>query len=324
MSPGTEESPNSPRGRPTGDNGPTTPAAPDDLPNLPEVSDVTDVHTDGSVAGYRAHRTLRLSVELQRQWRRKRTQLVLAFLALLPCILVVALEIGEHEPDRRSTGFIDLATASAPNFAVLALFVSGSFLLPMIVALYFGDTVASEASWASLKYLLSIPVPRHRLLRQKTAASAVLSTCSLAVLPLVSLGLGTLWYGTGAAVSPDGDALPFGDSVVALALGTAYIVIQLSWVAALGLLLSVSANTPLGAVGGTLLVSVLSQILDQLTVLGDLRDFLPTHFTFAWLDLIATDIDWTEMATGALSAALYATVFYLLAAYRFARKDIMS
>ncbi|PXY28543.1 ABC transporter permease [Prauserella flavalba] len=301
----------------------TDPAALDELTDAAS-SEATEVGADGAVAGYRAGRTLRLGVELRRQLRRRRTQLVLGFVALLPFILVVAFEIGDANPNNRSGGFIDLATASAPNFVVLAMFVSGSFLLPMIVALYFGDTIASESSWSSLKYLLAIPVPRHRLLRQKAITSALLSALTLAVLPVVSLIVGVLWYGAGDAISPTGDSISFGQSVLAILLGTVYIMIQLAWVAGLGLLLSVSTEAPLGAVGGAVLVSILSQILDQITALGGLRDFLPTHFSFAWMDLIATDIDWTDMASGALSAVLYATIFGLLAARRFATKDITS
>jgi len=123
----------------------TDPAALDELTDAAS-SETTEVGADGAVAGYRASRTLRLGVELRRQLRRRRTQLVLGFVALLPFILVVAFEIGDANPNNRSGGFIDLATASAPNFVVLAMFVSGSFLLPMIVALYFGDTIASESS----------------------------------------------------------------------------------------------------------------------------------------------------------------------------------
>lgn len=298
-------------------------AALDELTEAARRKKIT-VGADGGVAGYRPGRTLRLGVELRRQLRRRRTQLVLAFVAILPFILVLAFEIGNDNPNRRSGGFIDLATASAPNFVVLALFVSGSFLLPMIVALYFGDTVASESSWSSLKYLLAVPVPRQRLLRQKAVASALLATLTVVLLPLVALLVGVLWYGTGEAVSPTGDSISFSRSLVAIALATAYILIQLSWVAGLGLVLSVSTDAPLGAVGGTVLVAILSQILDQITALGDLRDVLPTHYSFAWLDLIASDIDWTDMAGGALSALVYATVFWWLASRRFATKDITS
>ncbi|MQA07495.1 MAG: ABC transporter permease subunit [Pseudonocardiaceae bacterium] len=296
------------------------------------ITDLTEVAShehsgwqrSGAVTGYRANRTLPLRIELARQLRRRRTQLVLGFILLLPFILVVAFEIGEANPNRRSGGFVDLATASAPNFVVFALFVSGSFLLPMVVALFFGDTIASEASWSSLKYLLAAPVPRHRLLRQKFITSGLLSLLALTLLPAVALAVGVFWYGTGQAVSPAGDAIPFGTSVIAIGLSICYIVVHLFWLAGLALLLSVSTDAPLGAVGGAVLVSILSQILDQITALGELRNYLPTHYAFAWSDLIATDIDWSNMASGALSAVAYGTVFTLLAARRFSTKDITS
>ncbi|MGH3951045.1 MAG: ABC transporter permease, partial [Pseudonocardiaceae bacterium] len=284
----------------------------------------TDVDESGAVAGYQSSRTLRFGVELQRQLRRRRTQLLLGLVTLLPFVLVVAFEIGEADPDRRSGGFVDLATASAPNFVVFTLLVSASFLLPMIVALFFGDTIASEASWSSLKYLLAIPVPRHRVLRQKALVAGALSVFALGLLPAVALAIGVFWYGAGDAVSPTGDAVPFGASLFALVLAVVYIVIQLTWVAGLALFLSVSTDAPLGAVGGAVLVSILSQILDQITALEDLRNYLPTHYAMAWLDLIATDVEWTDLANGALTSLCFATVFALLAARRFAHKDITS
>lgn len=284
----------------------------------------TEVSADGSAAGYKARRTLPIRVELQRQIRRRRTQFVLGFLVLLPFILALSFEIGSSDPNRRSGGFVDLATASGINFVVLTLFVSGSFLLPMIVALFFGDTIASEASWSSLKYLLAAPIPRHRLLRQKAVSSGILSFFALALLPAVALGVGVAWYGAGEVVSPTGEAAPFADGVLGMALAVCYIAINLFWVAGLALFLSVTTDAPLGAVGGTVLVSILSQILDQIEPLGDLRNYLPTHYSMAWADLLSTDIDWSEMTRGTFSALVYGGVFTLLAASRFKTKDITS
>jgi len=282
-----------------------------------------EVQADGSVVGYKARRTLRLRVELARQLRRRRTQLILGLLLLLPFILVIAFEIGSANP-QRTGGFIDLATASAPNFVVTALFVSCSFLLPMVVAIFFGDTIASEASWSSLKYLLAMPVPRGRVIRQKAITSGLLSVIALVLLPAVSLVVGMIWYGVGEAVSPTGDAVSFSDGVLAIAGSTVYIAINLLWVAALALFLSASTDAPLGAVGGTVLVAILSQILDQITALDTIRNYLPTHYAFAWSDLISRDIDWSQMTRGAFSALCYAAVFGFLAIRRFTRKDITS
>lgn len=301
----------------------TDPAAIDELEQA-AVHESLAVAPDGSVAGYKARRTLGLRVELARQLRRRRTMLVLGFLVLLPFILWAAFEFGTSNNARRSGGFVDLATASAPNFVVFVLFASGTFLLPVVVSLFFGDTVASEASWSSLKYLLAAPIPRHRLLRQKTIASGLLSLLAITLLPGVALIVGVIFYGAGEAVSPTGDAVSFSDSMLALVLTICYLAVHLSWMAGLALLLSVSTDAPLGAVGGTVLASILSQILDQITALEGLRNYLPTHYSFAWSDLISTDIDWENMTKGAFSAIAYAGVFGLLAWRRFQTKDITS
>ncbi|MFN2497050.1 MAG: ABC transporter permease, partial [Pseudonocardiaceae bacterium] len=119
----------------------------------------------GAAPGYRASATLPLRVELARQLRRTRTALTLGFLALLPVLLWLAFELGGDDGDSEGVTLVDLATTSAANFVVFTLFSSVGFLLVVVVALFFGDTVASDASWSTLRYLLAAPVPRGRLLR---------------------------------------------------------------------------------------------------------------------------------------------------------------
>ncbi|MGH3673731.1 MAG: ABC transporter permease [Pseudonocardiaceae bacterium] len=278
----------------------------------------------GAAPGYRAAATLPLRVELVRQLRRNRTLLTLGFLALLPFLLWLAFSIGRDGSNRGGATLVDLATSSGLNFTVFALFSTVSFLLVVVVALFFGDTVASEASWSSLRYLLAAPVPRGRLLRQKAEVAALLSVCALVLLPAVAMAVGVVAYGAGDLVSPTGQSLGFLPAAARLLLVPAYLVLQLAWVAGLALLLSVSTDAPLGAVGGAVMLSILSQILETISALGDLRDFLPTRFNSAWADLLASPIDWTHLASGAFSGLAYATVFGLAAWRRFATKDITS
>src|SRR5690606_34212480 len=95
-------------------------------------------------------------------------------------------------------------------------------------------------------------------------------------------------------------------------------------VATLAFLLSVSTDAPLGAVGGAVLVHILSSILDQIGALGGIRNFLPTHFNDAWVGLLSTPIQWDAMVRGTISALAYATIFGALAFWRFLRKDVVS
>ena len=280
--------------------------------------------TQGAAPGYRTAATLPLRVELVRQLRRRRTVLTLGFLALLPFLLWLAFKVGRDNRNRGGTTLVDLATSSGLNFVVFTMFSTASFLLVVVVALFFGDTVASEASWSSLRYLLAAPVPRGRLLRRKAVVAALLSSCALVLLPAVAMAVGVVAYGAGELVSPTGQSLDFLPAASRLALAPVYLVVHLAWVAGLALLLSVSTDAPLGAVGGAVMVSILSQILGTIEALGDLRDYLPTRFNSAWADLLDSPIDWTHLTSGAFSGLAYATVFGLAAWWRFATKDITS
>lgn len=279
---------------------------------------------DGVRATYRPGRTLRLRVELVRQLRRRRTQVTFALVAVLPVVLWIAFSLAPDGPPTGSLNLVDLAQSSGTNFAVFGLFASASFLLVVVVALFFGDTVAAEASWSSLRYLLAAPIPRARLLRQKAVVAAVLSATALVLLPLSALVVGTLAYGAGDLVSPTGESLDHWTAVGRVLLGAAYTVLQLSWVAALALLLSVSTDAPLGAVGGAVMTAIVSQILNQITALEDLRDYLPTRYATAWSDLLAVQVDWGAMTRGVFSALCYALVFGAAAVWRFRRKDVTS
>ena len=278
----------------------------------------------GAASGYRATATLPLRVELVRQLRRRRTVLTVGFLTLLPFLLWIAFKVGRDDRNRGGATLVDLATASGLNFVVFTMFSTVSFLLVVVVALFFGDTVASEASWSSLRYLLAAPVPRGRLLRQKAVVAAVLSAFALVLLPVVALAVGVVAYGAGDLVSPTGQSMDFLTAASRLALAPAYLMAHLAWVAGLALLLSVSTDAPLGAVGGAVMLSILSQILETIDALGNLRDYLPTRFNSAWADLLASPIDWTHLASGAFSGLTYSLAFGLAAWWRFATKDITS
>jgi ABC-2 type transport system permease protein len=274
--------------------------------------------------GYRPNHTLPLRVELVRQLRRRRTQVTFGLVALLPVILWIAFELADDGPPTGSLNLVDLAKGSAANFAVFAQFASAGFLLVVVVALFFGDTVASEASWSSLRYLLAAPIPRARLLRQKAIVAAGLSLAAILLLPVVALLVGSLAYGTGNLVTPTGESLTFATAAGRVLLGAVYIWVHLIWVAALAMLLSVSTDAPLGAVGGAVMVSIVSQILDQITALEDLRDVLPTHYANAWAALLAQQVDWGDITRGVFSAVLYAAVLGAVAVWRFGRKDVTS
>ncbi|MFD7180030.1 ABC transporter permease [Streptomyces sp. NPDC059904] len=275
--------------------------------------------------GYRARRTLPLRVEAVRQLKRRRTLVMGAVLALLPFVLVVAFAIG-GDPGARNgrVTLMDTATASGANFAATCLFVSAGFLLVIPVALFCGDTVASEAGWSSLRYLLAAPVPRARLLWSKLTVALALSLAAMVLLPVVALAVGTAAYGWGPLEIPTGGALPAGTATQRLLVVIAYIFVSQLVTAGLAFWLSTKTDAPLGAVGGAVGLTIVGNVLDAVTALGDWRDFLPAHWQFAWADAIQPRLEWGGMIQGTAVSVTYAVVLFALAFRGFRRKDIVS
>ncbi|MEU9134717.1 ABC transporter permease [Streptomyces sp. NPDC048404] len=275
--------------------------------------------------GYRPSRTLPLRVELVRQLKRRRTLVMGSVLAALPFVLLVAFAIG-GEPGARNgrITLLDTATASGANFAAVNLFVSAGFLLVIPVALFCGDTVASEASWSSLRYLLAAPVPRARLLWSKLTVALGLSLAAMVLLPVVALAVGTAAYGWGPLEIPTGGALSAGTAAQRLFAVIAYIFVSQLVTAGLAFWLSTKTDAPLGAVGGAVGLTIVGNVLDAVTALGHWRDFLPAHWQFAWADAIQPTPEWGGMIQGAAISVTYALVLFALAFRGFRRKDIVS
>ncbi|WP_067794422.1 ABC transporter permease [Actinomadura formosensis] len=273
---------------------------------------------------YNVRRTLPLRVEAVRQFRRRRTLVAFGILLVLPWVLMLAFKLGGDPGPDGVPSLVGVATSSALNFALFALFAATGFLLVVAVALFCGDTVASEAGWSSLRYLLAAPVPRARLLRQKLVVALSYAVVAVVSLPLMSLVAGTVGFGWGDIELPTGGTVPVGTALGRMAIIIGYSLVAQLVVAALAFLLSVTTDSPLGAVGGAVGLVIVSNILDAVTALGSWRDFLPTHWMYAWMDALQPQIQWTGMAKGAAISLAYAVILFALAFRRFRTRDIVS
>lgn len=284
--------------------------------------------SNGAAVGYRPTATLVLRVELRRQLSRRRTQLALGFMVVLPIIVLIAFQFGSGNDSRDNAGqfsaIADIATAGGLNFTLFTLLVSASFLLVVVAALFFGDAIASEASWGSLRYLLAIPVPRGRLLGIKSMVALASSMLALLLLTSTALFVGTLRYGWHPLRSTLAAELPPDIALGRLVAIVGYLALNLMIVGGLAFLLSVSTDAPLGAVGGAVLLNILSSILDQISALGVIRDFLPTHYADAWLGLLSSPVQTDALVRGSVAALGYATIFFGLAWWKFTGKDVVS
>jgi ABC-2 type transport system permease protein len=268
--------------------------------------------------------------EWTKQWRRPRTYVALGFLILIPIIFTVALK--SNPPKRPTNGddaYVYLATKTGLYLGVTALRFLSRFFLVVVIALFAGDAIASEASWGNLRALLVRPIPRGRFLGAKLASAAVQAFIASALVAMTGLLLGGLAYGwhplnvTGVA----GGALheSSGHIVASLALATIYVFWSLTNVIAFGFMASTMTDTPAGAVFSAVGLYVLSQILDGISSLGSIRYGLPTHYYDAWTPLFTHNSQpTTDMLRGTLLQLPYLAVFLGIAGWWFQRKDILS
>ena len=280
---------------------------------------------------YQPHKTLPYRVEMYRQIKRKRTLFSYLFVISLPIIVALAVKFGtsgqSSGPTRFGSGtsdLIGLATHGAANFTATMFYFATPFLLVAVISIFNGDTVASEASWSTLRYLLAAPVPRIRLLVQKLKVSLTLSAFGIILLTATSWMVGTIAFGLAPLQTPLGATFQNGIAISRLLIVAIYLAISLLAVAGLAFYLSVTTDVPLGAVGGAIGIMILSNILDAITGLGSIRNWLPTHYAFSWFDAMATSVDWTAMVRGASYSLILFFMLISLSIVKFAKKDVTS
>jgi ABC-2 type transport system permease protein len=272
-------------------------------------------------------------VELVRQIKRRRTLVSFVLMIALPLIVVAAVKFGPSSSSGADTGgnfgsgsanLIGLATNGGFNFTIVMLLFGSGFLLTTVFALFSGDSVASEASWSTLRYLLASPVPRRRLLMIKLLVSLTLSLLALLTLVLASYLIGVAAFGNAAMQSPLGGTYSGLDAWYRIAIIAGFIGITLLFTSGIAFLMSIRTDVPLGAVGTAVVIVIISQILDAIEALGSLRDWLPSHYARAWTNALDPVIDWTSMGRGAAYSLVFFAIFVAWGILKFDRKDILS
>lgn len=265
-----------------------------------------------------------IRVELRKQALRPRTYVGLAVMIVIPVIFTLAFKFGSHPQDVRERDFVVLAKRSGINMPLAALTAMSAFLLPVVVALFLGESVSGEAGWGTLRYLLLRPVERSRLLAAKLSVGAFLSVLATFLIAGAGLAAGTLAFGWHPVLTPFFVTFSPTDALWRLLLSTAYVAWSMSGIAAFAFMLSTMTDASVGAVAGGAGLAVVSEILDGISTLGAIRYGLPTHYWDAWNGLFNSPVETSELARGLLLQIPYVLVFCGFAWWWFARKDVLS
>lgn len=284
--------------------GPVPPAAPAALP--------------GAVA-----RLLRS--ELRLVFGRRRNVALLSGLAAVPLLLGIVLYVAQGTAlSGQGPGFVARVTGNGLFLVVAALFMCLPFLLPLTIGIASGDAIAGEASSGTLRYLLTLPVRRGRLLAVKAVATLVFVTAAVLAIALVALATGAVLFGVSDLTLLSGTTIPAGAGLARVAGVTAYVAASLTGLVAVGLFFSTLTEVPVGAMAATVVVAIVSAVLDTLPQLAVIHPGLLTHHWLDFAEMLRLEVDWGVLGQGLAVQAAWVAVFGALAWGRFATADVTS
>ena len=265
-----------------------------------------------------------LRSELRLIFLRRRNIAGLGVLASVPVLISVAVRLSSPGNDSDGPDFFGSITDNGLFVALAALTLELPLFLPLAVAAISGDSIAGEANLGTLRYLLTVPVHRARLLAVKYAAVVVFAVVATLVVSVTGMVMGLVLFGGGDLTLLSGSRIGFGGGLVRVLGATAYLATCIASLGAVGLFVSSLTEQPIGATIAIVIFSTASFIVDTIPQVSWLHPFLITHHWLAFGDLLRQPVAWDNVTAGIYLAAGYAVVFWLAAWARFAGKDVTS
>jgi ABC-2 type transport system permease protein len=258
--------------------------------------------------------------ELGMLFRRRRNIALLVILALVPVLISLAVKLGGRN---RPGGSIFGSITDNGLFAALAAFlVLTPLFLPLLVSVVAGDAVAGEANSGTLRYLLTVPVGRSRLLAVKFAAIVIWCLVCAIVIALTGVLAGLVFFPSGELTLLSGRTVSYSTGLGRLALVLFYVAASVVTVGAIGLFVSTMTEVPIAAMAATLTLTIVSEVADAVPQLGPIHGWLPSHYWLQWVDLFRDPMLTSRVGTGLLVTLAYVALFVSLAWARFAGKDV--
>ncbi len=278
-----------------------------------------------------------IRVEFYKQVHRLRSWATLAVMTAVAVVVVLLIATSSPSmPERLGDWESVVPNSSGFALPLIALNTMVLFMLPLTASIAAGDSVASDASWGSLRYLLARPVRRGRVLGSKATVAAgicLVVVLAVTVVPTVIGGLAFGWGGLRVIDLQHTSAFHLAAAsfsswatVGRLLLASLFVAATLASVFSFSLLLSTLTTAPFSAVAGGIGLSLVSRSLDNIPGLHALSPWLPATDagTTAWSGFFTAPMQLGPVGHTLAVQLAYTAVFLTLAWLRFTRSDVLS
>ena len=278
-----------------------------------------------------------ITIELAKQIRRVGYWIVLGVLGAIAGVITLIIgTTSSSTPERLGDVGSVVPNSSGFTMALISLNALLLFLLPLAVAIFAGESVAGEASWGSLRYLLARPVSRVRVLASKVVVAAFFSLGAVVVVSSAGLVFGVAAFGWHPLSVIDlQHASPFASGVTTFSpvaalgkVGLATLIVAGTMLStfAFTVLCSVLTDRPFTAVAGGVVLTFVSRALDNVPGLHALGPWLPATNTGTglWTQVLFQPADTGALRHLGLVQIVYGAIFLVGAGIYFVRKDVLS
>jgi len=253
---------------------------------------------------------------------RRRNQLLLVGLALVPLVIGVAVRVFSNGMRGGGTDLVSRIAGSGLFLAAVAFVVTMPLFLPLVISVVAGDALAGDAQLGTVRYALIVPVSRTKWLAMKAFALFAFTCAGVAAVLVVAVVAGFALFGVHSMTLLSGDVIGVGAGLGRLVAMAGYVAASLTGLCAVGLFVSSLTEVPIAAMAGTAIVPAVCTVLLAVPQLAPIH---PGLLTYHWLDLttfLFAQPDLALLRNGLLLQAAWVVVFGSLAWARLASQDV--
>lgn len=198
--------------------------------------------------------------------------------------------------------------------------------VPFLVSLAAGDAVAAEGSNGTFRLILPRTVGRLKILMAKLLATYIYTAVLILFLALMSLGLGSIWLGTGDLFVFDKGILilPANEAWIRMGLSFTLAILVMWVVATLCFMFSAMVNNGIGPIIGAMFVIVIGYIIMAipLELFEKIRPYIFVTYFNVWQLAFKEPIPWGQIGRSLAILGLYTVGFIGISTAVFLRRDI--
>ena len=260
--------------------------------------------------------------ELAKLRYQKRTYLGLSAAAIVPILFTVAIHFRHHHGDHGEFAFASYLNKSGLAVPLVILLFGAIWMFPLITALVAGDIFASEDHNGTLKTILTRSVERWQIFAGKALVAATYAVVAILLDGTIAVLAGSIQSGFNPLQSLSGTLVSAPKALELVYVSLFVYLIPIATIVCIGILLSTLTRNSAAAVVGTLMISLLFQLIGILPGLDGAKPYLLSTQFNAWQGLLRTPIDWAPIVRAAWVCAMYGVPSLAAAYIAFLRRDV--